>query len=135
MEPTDKSADNLTQEIYSTLLQDHSYGARFGSLFDHLKPSEQIAILEAIFRDVQKKYFSHELSGTLSSSAVSSETITGVATLCSTIIEGRALLKSQVTEWLEKGQGGSIQAVGLRRALLATYTGDSGKSHGDSMRC
>lgn len=122
----------MTQEIYSNLLQDQSYGEHFASLLDHLKQSEQLAMIEAIFRDIQKKYFPGDLSGTSSFSAGAKELVTGVATLCSIILGDRVFLRSQVTEWLEKGQGGSIQTMGLRRALLATYTGDSGKLHKDS---
>lgn len=122
----DYSADQLAQEIYSNLLHDQSYGARFGLLLDHLKQAEQLAILEAIFRDIQKKHFPEDLSGARSSVAPN-ETITGVATLCSAIIGDRIFLRNQITEWLAKSQGGSIQTVGLRRALLATFTDQAGK--------
>lgn len=122
----DYSADHLAQEIYSNLLHDQSYGARFGLLLDHLKQAEQLAILEAIFRDIQKKYFSEDLSG-VGSSAAPNEIITGAATLCSAIIGDRIFLRNQITEWLAKSQGGSIQTVGLRRALSATFTDQSGK--------
>lgn len=56
-----------------------------------------------------------------------SEPIKGVATLICTIISSRPDLESQVVEWLSKSQGGSISTLGLRRALLATYSSRGGK--------
>lgn len=85
-------------------------------------------MVEVVFRDVQKKYFSHDLSNTFGSSDAAGDVVTGVAALCSAIIGDRSFLKSQVTDWLAKTQGGSIQTVGLRRALLATYNDRIGRT-------
>lgn len=82
-------------------------------------------MIEAIFRDIQKRYFSADISGDFEQLAVQNEIVTGVSALCSAIIGGRPSLKNQISEWLSKSQGGSIQTIGLRRALLATYH-DSG---------
>lgn len=72
---------------------------------------------EAVFRDVEKRFFSEDLP----IEADANQTISGVATLCSSVISNRPRLESQVVDWLSKGQGGSIQTVGLRRALVTTF--------------
>jgi telomere length regulation protein len=94
-----------------------------------------MAVLEAIFRDVQKKYFSGDLSEPFSQPDASNNIITGVAALCKTIIADRPFLKDQVLGWLSKSQGGSIQMIGLRRALLATYSDSAGKVGPNSCMC
>lgn len=82
-------------------------------------------MMEAIFRDVQKKYFSEEVS--MKTDSTSNQTIDGVAALFSHIIGNRPYLESQVADWLSKGQGGSIQTVGLRRALIANLASKNGE--------
>lgn len=84
-------------------------------------------MVEAIFRDIQKLYFPGDIAGTFISPVGSNGVIAGVAALCSAIIGDRPFLKSQVLEWLSKSQGGSIQTIGLRRALLATYNDRNGE--------
>ncbi|CAI7633893.1 unnamed protein product [Penicillium discolor] len=122
--------DQVVKEIYSDLLIRQPSPAHFGILLDHLRRTEQLAFVEAIFRDMQRKHFSDDLSGTKGQSIAPSEPIKGVAALISTIISSRPDLESQVVEWLSKSQGGSIGTLGLRRALLATYSncGDMLKS-------
>lgn len=120
-------ADHLVYEIYSNLVHDSSYGAGFGLLFDHLKPTEQLSVVEAIFRDVQKRHLSDDLFAATESPASSSEVVAGVAALCSTVIGDRSILQNQIMDWLAKSQGGSIHTVGLRRGLIATYTARNGK--------
>ena len=102
---------------------------------DHLRQPEQIAVLEAIFRDVQKKYFSGDLSEPSGQPDASNSIITGVAALCKIIIADRPFLKHQVLGWLSKSQGGSIQTIGLCRALLATYSDSAGKVGSNSWTC
>lgn len=88
--------------------------------------TEQVAVLEAIFRDVERKHLSEDIS--MDAESASNQTISGVATLCSHAIANRPHLESQVAEWLCKGQGGSIQTIGLRRALLVNFSGKNGKN-------
>ncbi|CEO60321.1 hypothetical protein PMG11_04953 [Penicillium brasilianum] len=114
-------SDQLVREIYSGLLFEQPSHANFGSLVDHLRQPEQIVVLESIFRDVQKKYFSDDLSENFKQSDASNSFISGVAALCQVIIANRPFLKDQILGWLSKSQGGSIQTIGLRRALLAAY--------------
>ncbi|OKP12995.1 DNA replication checkpoint protein tel2 [Penicillium subrubescens] len=114
-------ADQLVREIASELLFEQPSYAQFGLLVDHLRQPEQVAVLEAIFRDVQKKYFSDDLSESFKQSDAANSVISGVAALCKIVIADRPFLKDQILGWLSKSQGGSIQTVGLRRALLATY--------------
>jgi len=109
------------------LLFEQPTSALFGLLVDHLRQPEQVAVLEAIFRDVQKKYFSDDLSEASRESDASKNTIAGVAALCKVVIADRPFLKDQILGWLSKSQGGSIQTIGLRRALLATYGDSTGK--------
>ena len=106
---------------------EHSVQDRFGMLLDHLRQSEQLAVVEAIFRDVQKKHFSEELAGAITQPFTPDEIVKGVAALCAIIIGNRPLLKSQILDWLSKGQGGSVQTLGLRRALLATHADQEGE--------
>jgi telomere length regulation protein len=116
--------DQLVRKIASELLFEQPSLAQFGLLVEHLRQPEQVAVLEAIFRDVQKKYFSDNLSEAFRQSDASNDVIAGVAALCKVIIADRPFLKDQILGWLSKSQGGSIQTIGLRRALLTIY-GDS----------
>ncbi|KAJ5835473.1 hypothetical protein N7447_001499 [Penicillium robsamsonii] len=112
--------DQFVKEIYAGLLLEQSSPACFGVLLNHLRRTEQLAFVEAIFRDIQRKHFSDDLSGIVSPSLTPSKSIEGVAALISAVISSRPGLEIQVMEWLSKSQGGSINTLGLRRALLAT---------------
>ncbi|OQE46525.1 hypothetical protein PENCOP_c001G04323 [Penicillium coprophilum] len=114
--------DQVVKEIYSGLLLGQSSPACFEILLNHLRRTEQLAVVEAIFRAIQRKQFSDDLSGTVSPSSTPSESIEGVAALISAAIPSHSVLESQVLEWLSKSQGGSINTLGLRRALLATFS-------------
>ncbi|CAG8178648.1 unnamed protein product [Penicillium nalgiovense] len=114
--------DQVVKEIYSDLLLSQSLPTHFGILLDHLRQTEQLAFVEAVFRDIQRKHFLNDLSGAVGQSITPSEPIKGVAGLISAIISSRPVLESQVLEWLAKSQGGSINTFGLRRALLATLS-------------
>ena len=115
----------LASGIYHGLLIDQPFPNQFDSLLEHSRATEQVAVMEAIFRDVQKKYFSEEIS--MATDSTSNQTIDGVAALCSHIIGNRPYLESQVADWLSKGQGGSIQTVGLRRALVVNFANKNGE--------
>jgi telomere length regulation protein len=117
----------LAKEIYSTLLFEQSSPTSLGLLLDHLKQPQQLPLLEAIFRDIQRTHFSGDLSGSVDPSTTSSETITAVAALCSFLTSSRPGLERQVMEWLSTSQGGSISTLGLRRALLASFSNRPGK--------
>lgn len=82
-------------------------------------------MMEAIFRDIEKKHLSEEIL--IEEDPTSSQTISGVAALCSTILTNRPQLEGQVIDWLSKGQGGSIQTVGLRRALVVNFADRAGE--------
>ena len=114
------------REIYTGLLVDQDLRKQFSLLLDNLRPPEQIAIVEAVFRDIGKKYFSEEVTGFMGSYKNSSEKVNGVATLCSMFIGGRPHLEAQIVDWLATGQGGSIQTIGLRRAILANFANNKG---------
>lgn len=87
--------------------------------------TEQISVTEAIFRDIEKRFLSEDIL--MKADPASTQTISGVATLCSNIISNRPHVEGQIADWLSKGQGGSIQTVGLRRALLAIFADNTGK--------
>lgn len=89
---------------------------------------EQTTFVEAVFRDVQRKHFSVDLSGSVGQPMTSTVTVGKVAALCSAVLNRRLNLEALVTEWLCKSQGGSITTLGLRRALLAIYSNRIGKS-------
>ncbi|EIT77063.1 telomere length regulation protein-domain-containing protein [Aspergillus flavus] len=112
--------DHLARELYTSLLVNETLRERYGSLFDTLRPMEQLAVLEATFREVEKKYFLALIDQ--SNEAILGQRVNGVAGLCSSIIGEREHIKAQLLDWLSKGQGGSIQTTGLRRALLASFT-------------
>lgn len=95
-------------------------------MLDHLRMTEQVAVLEAIFRDVERKYLSEDIY--MDAESASNQMISGVASLCSHAISNRSHLESQVAEWLCKGQVGLIQTIGLRRALLVNFSDKTGKS-------
>ncbi|KAJ5773876.1 hypothetical protein N7457_008772 [Penicillium paradoxum] len=114
--------DQVVKEIYSSVLLEQPSPVHFGLLITHLRRTEQLAVVEAIFRDVQRKHFSDDLSGAVGQSVTPSETIRGVASLCSTLISSQPDLGTHVMEWLAKSQGGSVTTLGLRRALLATFS-------------
>ncbi|KAJ5237165.1 hypothetical protein N7489_007256 [Penicillium chrysogenum] len=117
--------DQVVKEIYSGLLLSQSLPTHFGILLDHLRRTEQLAFVEAIFRNIQRKHFLNDLSDTVGQSITPSEPIKGVAGLISVMISSRPELESQIVEWLSKSQGGSINTLGLRRALLATLSNRS----------
>ncbi|KAJ5329908.1 hypothetical protein N7452_010298 [Penicillium brevicompactum] len=114
--------DQFVKEVYASLLLEHSSPEPFTLLQDQLKPIEQTAFLEAIFRDIQRRHFADDLSGSVNQPLASSESIGAVAALCSVVIPSRSHLENLVIEWLSKSQGGSITTLGLRRALLVTYS-------------
>lgn len=116
------------REIYSGLLVDQDLPKHFSLLLEGLRPREQIAILESIFRAIEKKHFSDEVAGVVESYNNSNETVNGVATLCSMLIGNRPHLEAQIADWLAMGQGGSIQTIGLRRAILANFAKNKGLS-------
>ncbi|KAL4800755.1 telomere length regulation protein-domain-containing protein [Aspergillus venezuelensis] len=109
--------DHLVREIYSSLLIEQALSEQFKALFDHLRWTEQLTLVEAVFRDVEKKYFSTESFG--EDEMVLYQPVSGIAALCSVLISKRAVLENQLVEWLSKGQGGSIQTSALRRAIIA----------------
>jgi telomere length regulation protein len=117
--------DHLVREIYSGLLLGSALPTHFDSFYDKLRPTEQLAFLESVFRDLQKKYFPVSISY-LDFAKTSGQNVEGVAALCSIIISKSPHLMSQVSEWLAKGQAGSIYTVGLRRALLAALSDRKG---------
>ncbi|KAL4966055.1 telomere length regulation TEL2 family protein [Aspergillus stella-maris] len=117
--------DHLVREIYSSLLIEPALSEQFKALFDHLRWTEQLTLVEAVFRDVEKKYFSTESFS--EDEMVLDQPISGVAALCSVIISKRAALENQLVEWLSKGQGGSIQTSALRRAIIANLAHQKGK--------
>ncbi|PLB55839.1 hypothetical protein P170DRAFT_461602 [Aspergillus steynii IBT 23096] len=107
--------DKLVRELYYGLLVQQDFAAQYGILFGHLRPTEQLSVVEAIFRDIEKSYFTFEREN------ASNDLVNGVAALCSIILDGHANLQAQLVDWLSKGQGGSIQTSGLRRAVLAAF--------------
>lgn len=115
------------KEIYSGVILEQSSSACFLSLLDHLRRTERLAVVEAIFRDVQRKHFSDDLSGVVGQPITPSEPIKGVARLCSTLVSSKPDLESQIMEWLSTSQGGSITTLGLRRAILATFNNRGGR--------
>lgn len=117
--------DHVVDEIYSGLLLEQDLPAQYGSLFDHLRTTEQTAVLEATFRCVEKKYLPDRLSSDEQDSTPA-KLVGDIAALCSVLIHDRTHLQAQLTEWLSKGQGGSIRTVGLRRALLANMVDKPG---------
>lgn len=84
-------------------------------------------MLEAAFRDIEKKYFSTELTGGMKEIS-SDQTVSAVAALCFALVGIRPQLHGQLLNWLSKGQGGSIQTIGLRRALMAMLVCCGGRS-------
>ncbi|RAK96370.1 telomere length regulation TEL2 family protein [Aspergillus ibericus CBS 121593] len=112
--------DQLVREIYPGLLVQQAHSEQYSALFDHLRPTEQLAILEAVFRDVERRHFSGEIPGDKASNT-SGQVISSVAALCSILILKRPHLQAHLIDWLSKGQGGSINTVGLRRALVAIF--------------
>ncbi|GLB06870.1 telomere binding protein [Aspergillus tubingensis] len=110
--------DQVVKEIYTGLLVQRPLSEQYSSLFDRLRPTEQLALLEAVFRDLEKKQFSGEIPGD-SASNTSGQVVSSVAALCSIAVSKRSHLQGQIIDWLSKGQGGSIHSLGLRRALVA----------------
>ncbi|KAL4868684.1 hypothetical protein BDV12DRAFT_95040 [Aspergillus spectabilis] len=112
--------DNLVREIYSNLLVERSLSEQYSALFDGLRWTEQLAMLEAIFRDLEKKHFQADAFG--EHEIHLSQPISGVAALCSVLISKRPNLESQLIDWLSKGQGGSFQTAEQRRAIIVNLS-------------
>lgn len=119
--------DHVVREIYSRLLVENSSPQSLGLLIDCLRPLEQVAVVEAIFRDIQKKFFSEDPSESGAMSDLTSPIIASVAALCKLLVMDRPFLREQIMNWLSKGQGGSIYTVGLRRAILSTFNDCAGE--------
>jgi telomere length regulation protein len=116
----------LVREIYHNLLVEQTHLEKYTALFDHLRWTEQLTVLDTIFRDIEKRCFSTEsFSG---NEKDLSEPIDDVAALCSALISKRASLESQLVDWLSDGQGGSIQTVSLRRAIIVNLAHQKGTS-------
>lgn len=116
--------DRLVREIYSNLLIDQQLAKQYSALFDHLRWTEQLSMLEAIFRDIEKQYFP---AGNFSGDKMDlDQSIDSIAALCSDLISKRANLESQLVEWLSKGHGGSIQTIALKRAIIVNLAHDRG---------
>ncbi|KAF9883286.1 telomere binding protein [Aspergillus nanangensis] len=117
--------DQVVREVYNGLLVDRDLLGQYNSLFDCIRPTEQLAVLEAVFRDIEKKFFSGEYSGDIKNNA-SSLVVSSVAALCSRLVGNRLPLQHQLLDWLSKGQGGSIQTAGMRRAIIASFARNQG---------
>ncbi|KAL3489485.1 telomere length regulation protein-domain-containing protein [Aspergillus germanicus] len=107
--------DQLVREIYSGLLVNQPLTEQYAALFNRLRWTEQLAVLEAIFRDIEKK---HLLTGSTNGDTASDQPVDSIAALCSILLSKQSNLESQLIDWLSKGQGGSIQTPALRRALI-----------------
>ncbi|RDW78994.1 telomere length regulation TEL2 family protein [Aspergillus mulundensis] len=106
----------LVREIYIKLLIEQKRSEPYTALFDHLRWTEQLTLLDTILRDIEKKHFPME---SFSENDMDlNQPIDSIAALCSALILKRSNLESQLIEWLSKGHGGSIQTVTLRRALV-----------------
>lgn len=81
-------------------------------------------MFEAVIHDAQKRYLPGELSGIELDS--SSRVVGSVAALCSAVFHNNAYLEGQILDWISKGQGGAIQTLGMRRAILATFSSNKG---------
>lgn len=115
----------MVKEIYTGLLVQRALSEQYSSLFDRLRPTEQLALLEAVFRDLEKRHFSGEIPGD-SANNTSGQVVSSVAALCSNAVSKRLDLQGQIVDWLSKGQGGSIHSLGLRRALVAILAQQEG---------
>jgi telomere length regulation protein len=111
------------KELYLNLLDEQDFSTKWGAFFDCLRLQEQKTILESIFRDIEKRYFSKDEG--IENGA--SDIIGDLAIMFSFIINGRAPLELQIQSWLATGQGGLIQSIGLRRSLLLLFSNNEGK--------
>jgi telomere length regulation protein len=120
-------SDQLVRGIYTGLLINETLREPYSSLFDNLRPTEQLAVLEATFRDIEKKYFLSPLIND-GNDGITGQAVSGVAALCSIVVDKRQILQTHLLDWLSKGQGGSVQTIGLRRALLAVFADQKGNT-------
>jgi telomere length regulation protein len=111
------------REIYSGLLVNQPLTEQYAALFDRLRWTEQLAVLEAVFRDIEKKYL---LTGSTNANTTSDQPVEAIAALCSILLSKRSNLESQLIDWLSKGQGGSIQTPALRRAIIVNLAYQKG---------
>jgi telomere length regulation protein len=113
----------MVRELYTSVLGKGNFSAPWGSFFDLLRLHEQTVILQSIFRDIEKTYFSSDDG----KGNESDEIIGGVAALLFQITKGRNSLDSQIQVWLATGHGAVIHTIGLRRSLVLQYSSDEGK--------
>ncbi|KAL4946398.1 hypothetical protein BDV06DRAFT_182488 [Aspergillus oleicola] len=115
--------DHLVREVYSLLIE-RALPKQYNALFNHLRWTEQLSLLEAIFRDVEKKYF---LTESFSDDEMGLNLpINEVAALCSVLISKRTALENQLVDWLSRGQSSSIQTSALRRAIIVNLAHQKG---------
>jgi telomere length regulation protein len=77
--------------------------------------------------DIERRYFPGHIFVEKAEEIKESDVINGVAALCANFISNSQVLESQLKDWLSTGQGGCIQSIGLRRALLAAFSERKGE--------
>lgn len=115
------------KQIYSNLLIDQALTEKYNALFGRLRWTEQLVVLEAVFRNIEKTHFPAQ--SLVGSEMDLDQPIDGVAALCSVLIPKRDDLEAQLVDWLAKGQGGSVQTLALRRAIIVNLSYRTGKIH------
>ncbi|EGE79073.1 hypothetical protein RJZ56_001016 [Blastomyces dermatitidis] len=114
----------VVSEIYDTLLlQENASPDRFGILLNNLRRHDQIVLFKSILHDLEKRFlpaYPNALQRPLEDPS-KCKTINGVSGVVATIVRGRDILKSQLSEWLVTGLEMNIQGIDFRRALLASF--------------
>ncbi|THC92106.1 hypothetical protein EYZ11_008432 [Aspergillus tanneri] len=112
--------DKVVGQVYSGLLIQQDFHTQYTSLFDNLRPTEQLKVIEAVFCDVEKKHFSIDLSREERGHG-SDQVVKGVAALCSIILPNTQVILL-AAGYLQRLDPGAVKSIGRSGIFLSTVS-------------
>ncbi|KAH0544155.1 hypothetical protein FGG08_001600 [Glutinoglossum americanum] len=119
--------DEVVKQVYSCLLLENgTHWAKFRSLLSQFPAHEQRNFFYALLRTIGKQHFS---SGKVSVGdkwwLEDLDVVSGAAALLHGVIRDSETLKENLVAWLTNNWGGGVgEAIGVRRAAVATISQD-----------
>jgi hypothetical protein len=117
----------LVKALYQSLLQSGNFSQRWNYIFDRLRQSDQITLLETIIYDLESTLFTRSINPVEVESDHDNSIIGNAASFFDIILRTKRTLQLQVESWLSSGQGGFIQSTAMRRCLILALSRRSGR--------
>lgn len=117
----------LVKALYQSLLQSGNFSQRWNYIFDRLRQSDQITLLETIIYDLESSLFTRSINPVEVESDNEKSIIGNAASFFDIILGSKRTLQLQVESWLSSGQGGFIQSTAMRRCLILALSRRSGR--------